>query len=177
MTDPLADSGLLQNRRQFFGRSSTGIGVAALASLLNPGLFGGEKKEGAERIGGLEGIPHFAPKAKRVIYLLQSGAPSQVDLLDYKPTLEKLHMKQLPAEIRDGQRLTGMTAGQRSFPLVKSPWKFRRYGQSGGEVSDLFPQVARRVDDLCIIRSMHGTNVAHGAAVLKLHTGSGCPYF
>ena len=92
--------------------------------------------------GGRGGIPHFAPKGKRVIYLLQSGAPSQVDLLDYKPSLEKLHMTQLPAEIRDGQRLTGMTAGQKSFPLVKSPWKFRRHGKSGTWISALLPPMS-----------------------------------
>ena len=171
MIDPVSEQGLLQNRRQFFSRSSTGIGVAALASMLNPGLFGGEKKEGAGRIGGLEGIPHFAPKAKRVIYLLQSGAPSQVDLLDYKPTLEKLHMKQLPAEIRDGQRLTGMTAGQRSFPLVKSPWKFRRRGESGLWVSDLFPRIASIADEICVLKSMKGLQPLHGQQNLLLHTG------
>ena len=139
--------------------------------MLNPGLFGGEKKEGAGRIGGLEGIPHFAPKAKRVIYLLQSGAPSQVDLLDYKPTLEKLHMKQLPAEIRDGQRLTGMTAGQRSFPLVKSPWKFRRHGKSGTWISDLLPHMSEVVDDICVVRSMYTEAINHDPAVTFFQSG------
>ena len=109
MHELLLESSLIQNRRQFFGQSSTGIGVAALSSLLSSELCAKERSKDDTRFGGLKDIPHFAPKAKRVIYLLQSGAPSQVDLLDYKPSLEKLHMKQLPKEIRDGQRLTGMT--------------------------------------------------------------------
>ena len=171
MRDPILESRLLQNRRQFFGRSSTGIGVAALASLLNPGLLAAGAQGDGARIGGLEGIPHFAPKAKRVIYLLQSGAPSQVDLLDYKPSLEKLHMTQLPAEIRDGQRLTGMTAGQKSFPLVKSPWKFRRHGKSGTWISDLLPHMSEVVDDICVVKSMHTEAINHDPAVTFFQSG------
>ena len=95
MSNPIFESQLLENRRQFFGRASTGIGVAALASLLNRNSSAAPINA-ESRIGGIEGIPHFAPKAKRVIYLLQSGAPSQMDLFDYKPSLEKLHMSELP---------------------------------------------------------------------------------
>ncbi|MEE3054610.1 MAG: DUF1501 domain-containing protein [Planctomycetota bacterium] len=171
MSNELLESGLLENRRQFFGRSSTGIGVAALASLLNRGLPAAGGGADAQRIGGLEDIPHFAPRAKRVIYLLQSGAPSQVDLLDYKPSLEKLHMTQLPAKIRDGQRLTGMTAGQKSFPLVKSPWKFRRHGKSGTWISDLLPKMAGVVDDICVVRSMHTEAINHDPAVTFFQSG------
>ena len=171
MTDPMLDSQLIQNRRQFFGRSGTGIGVAALASLLNRGLLAEDKPGDAARFGGLKDILHFAPKAKRVIYLLQSGAPSQVDLLDYKPSLEKLHMTQLPAKVRDGQRLTGMTAGQKSFPLVKSPWKFRRHGKSGTWISDLLPHMAGVVDDICVVRSMHTEAINHDPGVTFFQSG------
>ncbi|MED5466530.1 MAG: DUF1501 domain-containing protein, partial [Pseudomonadota bacterium] len=171
MHDLLLESQLIQNRRQFFGRSSTGIGVTALASLLNDELFAGEKPGNAARFGGLQGIPHFAPKAKRVIYLLQSGAPSQVDLLDYKPSLEKLHMQQLPGSIRDGQRLTGMTSGQKSFPVVKSPWKFRQHGKSGTWISDLLPHMAGVVDDICVVRSMHTEAINHDPAVTFFQSG------
>ena len=175
MPDPVLESKLLQNRRQFFGRSSTGIGTAALASLLSPELFGGDRNGAPGRSGGLAGIPHFAPKAKRVIYLLQSGAPSQVDLLDYKPSLEKLHMTQLPAKIRDGQRLTGMTSGQKSFPLVKSPWKFRRHGKSGTWISDLLPHMAEVVDELCVVKSMHTEAINHDPAVTFFQSGNQQP--
>ena len=175
MPDPVLESKLLQNRRQFFGRSSTGIGAAALASILSPELFGGDRKGVPGKLGGLAGIPHFAPKAKRVIYLLQSGAPSQVDLLDYKPSLEKLHMTQLPAKIRDGQRLTGMTSGQKSFPLVKSPWKFRRHGKSGTWISDLLPHMAEVVDDICVVKSMHTEAINHDPAVTFFQSGNQQP--
>ncbi|MFP6874282.1 MAG: DUF1501 domain-containing protein [Verrucomicrobiales bacterium] len=171
MNDLLLESRLLQNRRQFFGRSSTGIGVAALSSLLKGELSAKEKASGGTRFGGMKGIPHFAPKAKRVIYLLQSGAPSQIDLLDYKPSLEKLHMKQLPGSIRDGQRLTGMTSGQKSFPVVKSPWKFRQHGKSGTWISDLLPHMAGVVDDICVVRSMHTEAINHDPAVTFFQSG------
>ena len=115
MSNPDSEFRRLETRRHFFGRSSTGIGTAALASLLNSDLPADEtNSEGA--IPGIEGFPNFAPKAKRVIYLLQSGAPSQVDLFDHKPSLEKLHMSELPDSIRSGQRLTGMTARPEDFP-------------------------------------------------------------
>ena len=175
MPDPVLESKLFQNRRQFFGRSSTGIGVAALASLLSPELSSGDRKGAPGKLGGLAGIPHFAPKAKRVIYLLQSGAPSQVDLLDYKPSLEKLHMTQLPAKIRDGQRLTGMTSGQKSFPLVKSPWKFRRHGKSGTWISDLLPHMAEVVDEICVVKSMHTEAINHDPAVTFFQSGNQQP--
>src|SRR5882724_5100086 len=98
----------------------------ALSSLLNPKLFAD-----SSATGGLPDLPHFAPKAKRVIYLHQSGAPSQIDLFDYKPALNKLHGTELPASIRNGQRITGMTSGQASFPVAKSIFKFSQHGQSG----------------------------------------------
>jgi hypothetical protein len=171
MSNPLLDAQLLENRRQFFSRASSGIGVAALASLLNRNSFAGDAANNAARIGGLKGIPHFAPKAKRVIYMLQSGAPSQVDLFDYKPSLEKLHMSELPDSIRSGQRLTGMTAGQKNFPVIKSPWKFRQHGKSGAWISDLLPHMSGVVDDICIVKSMHTEAINHDPAITFFQSG------
>lgn len=171
MLNPITEMQLQINRRQFFGRSSTGIGVAALASLLNRDLFSKETAGDTARVGGLPGIPHFAPKAKRVIYLLQSGAPSQVDLLDHKPSLDKLHMTELPDNIRKGQRLTGMTAGQKKFPVVKSPWKFRQHGESGIWLSDLLPHMGKVADDICVINSMHTEAINHDPAITFFQSG------
>lgn len=162
------NQGLLENRRQFFGRASTGIGVAALATLLNPEPSVMANSPGSH---GLPGIPHFAPRAKRVIYLLQSGAPSQVDLFDYKPTLDKLHLTDLPDSIRQGQRLTGMTSRQKNFPVVKSPWKFQQHGQSGTWVSELLPHMAKVVDDICVIKSMHTEAINHDPAITFFQSG------
>ena len=147
-SNPIEQFHLLTNRRQFFGKASTGIGVAALSSMLQADQPTGQAK-------ALPGLPHFAPKAKRVIYLLQSGAPSQVDLYDYKPSLEKLHLQELPEDIRKGQRLTGMTARQAKFPLVKSPFQFHQHGESGMWLSELLPHLGDVADDLCKITSMH----------------------
>lgn len=171
MDHPLSDLHLLENRRQFFGRTSTGIGVAALASLLNRDLFSKETASNQVRVGGLPGIPHFAPKAKRVIYLLQSGAPSQVDLFDHKPPLDKLHMTDLPDSVRKGQRLTGMTAGQKKFPVIKSPWKFQRHGESGTWVSELLPHMQGVVDDICVVKSMHTEAINHDPAITFFQSG------
>ena len=163
MQQVIEKSHLLTNRRQFFSRTSTGIGVAALASLLNA-------KEPTKSTA-LPGLPHFAPRAKRVIYLLQSGAPSQVDLYDYKPSLEKLHMTELPAEIRNGQRLTGMTAGQTKFPLVKSPFTFQQHGKSGMWLSELLPHLGGVADELCLINSMYTEAINHDPAITFFQSG------
>ncbi|MCR9119336.1 MAG: DUF1501 domain-containing protein, partial [bacterium] len=169
--NPLHQSQRIENRRQFFGRASTGIGVAALASLLNPMVGSAADKTNGKRSGGLEGVPHFAPKAKRVIYLLQSGAPSQVDLFDYKPSLEKLHLTDLPDSVRQGQRLTGMTAGQSKFPVVASPWKFQKHGNSGQWLSELLPNMAKVADDICIVKSMHTEAINHDPAITFFQSG------
>ncbi len=171
MSNPILESQLLENRRQFFGRGSTSIGVVALASLLNRDTNAAEPSGSKQRIGGLPGIPHFAPKAKRVIYLLQSGAPSQMDLFDYKPSLDKLHMTELPASIRKGQRLTGMTAGQKSHTVVKSPWKFQQHGESGTWVSELLPHMSKVADDICVIKSMHTEAINHDPGITFFQTG------
>ncbi|MGH9657629.1 MAG: DUF1501 domain-containing protein, partial [Bryobacteraceae bacterium] len=134
--DPRAENQLLLTRRHFFGRASTGIGAAALATLLN---------------GKVEG----AAKAKRVIYLFQSGAPSQLDLYDYKPRLAERRATELPDSIRRGQRLTGMTATQSTFPVAPSMFKFAQHGDSGAWLSELLPHTARIADRLTFIRSMH----------------------
>ena len=134
---------LLTTRRHFFGAAGLGIGAAALASLLDQ-----PKATAAGASGALPGLPHFAPKAKRVIYLFQSGAPSQMDLFDYKPRLREWHTTELPDSVRHGQRLTGMTSRQTSFPIAASKFKFAQHGQSGAWVSELLPHTARVADRL-----------------------------
>jgi hypothetical protein len=169
MDKELLQHGLNINRRKFLSRMSIGLGSAALGSLLIPGLFEGSAEEEA---GFIPGIPHFAPKAKRVIYLFQNGAPSQLETFDYKPTLNKMIGQDLPESIRQGQRLTGMTSGQKSFPLVGSYYKFNQYGQSGAWVSEVFPHMAKIVDDLCIIRSIHTEAINHDPALTFFQTGA-----
>src|SRR5579862_785006 len=119
---------LLQTRRQFFGRTASGIGIAALASLLDQERIRAD--EPTARPGVLRAL-HHAPKAKRVIYLFMSGGPSHIDLIDYKPALRRHHGEELPASIRMGQRITGMTSGQRSYPCVAPMFRFARLGQAG----------------------------------------------
>jgi hypothetical protein len=161
----------LLTRRHFFGRASVGLGVAALASLLNEQLLA-EPAASEQAAGGLRGLPHFAAKAKRVIYLCQSGAPSQMDLFDYKPKLADMRGTELPASVRMGQRLTGMTAGQASFPIAPSMFKFARHGKSGAWLSELLPYTAEVADDLCFIKSMHTEAINHDPAVTFLQTGA-----
>src|SRR5437870_3714213 len=144
---------LLFTRRHFFSVSSTGIGIAALASLLSQDLRAADEAQSST--GGLPGLPHFAAKAKRVIYLFQSGAPSQMELFDFKPRLSDFRGAELPDSIRMGQRLTGMTATQSTFPVAPSLFKFAQHGNSGAWVSELMPHTAKIVDQLCFIKSMH----------------------
>jgi len=159
----------LVTRRRFLGHAGVSIGAAALAELLQSDLFAEEPVTNAT--GALPGLPHFAPKAKRVIYLFQSGAPSQLDLFDYKPQLAKTHGTDLPDSIRNGQRLTAMTAGQTSFPIAESIFKFAQYGQSGAWLSELMPYTSKVVDDLCFIKSMHTEQINHDPAVTFAQTG------
>src|SRR5689334_1664002 len=123
-------------RRHFFGRAGTGVGVAALSSLLSADAQ-------AAVTGGLPGLPHFAPTAKRIIYLFQSGGPSQMELFDYKPRLAEFAGTEMPDSIRKGQRLTGMSSQQASFPVVPSKFTFAQHGQSGAWVSELMPFTAK----------------------------------
>ena len=154
-------------RRHFLGKVSLGLGSVALGSLLIPDLFS-NKEDTVQTLG----LPHFAPKAKRVIYLFQNGAPSQLESFDYKPLLNKMTGEELPASIRMGQRLTGMTSGQAKFPLVGSHFKFSQHGKSGAWVSEIFPNIANVVDDICIIRSMHTEAINHDPALTFMQTGA-----
>ncbi len=168
--DPRLEYRQMLTRRALLGQAGLGVGSIALTALLNPQAFGD-----ASSTGGLPALPHLAPRAKRVISLVQSGAPSQMDLFDYKPTLTKLHKTELPASIRMGQRLTTMTSGQASFPVADTIFKFKRHGQSGAWVSDLLPHTSKVVDDLCFVKSMHTEAINHDQAITFLQTGAQQP--
>jgi len=157
------------NRRRFLSRLSLGIGSVALGSLLIPNLFSGESDGEADFVPG---IPNFAPKAKRVIYLFQDGAPSQLESFDYKPKLREMMGMELPASVRGNQILTGMTAQQKSFPLVGSFYDFKQYGESRAWVSDLFPHIGKIADDICIIKSMNTEAINHDPALTFFQTGA-----
>ncbi len=148
------------NRRHFLQGAGAGLGALALGSLAAQDGHA----TAASRNTSL-GKPHFEPKAKRVIYLFQSGAPSQFETFDYKPKLRDLRGQELPASVRMGQRLTAMTSGQSSFPMAPSIFGFQKYGQQGAWVSDLMPHTAKMVDDLCIVRSMYTEAINHDPAV------------
>jgi hypothetical protein len=152
-------------RRHFFGRTATGIGIAALATLLDRDLKGATT-------GALPGFPNFAPKAKRIIYLFQSGGPSQLETFDYKPQLVERQGTDLPESIRMGQRLTGMSSQQANFPVVPSKFKFAQQGKSGTWVSELLPHTAKIVDDLTIVKSVHTEAINHDPAVTMMQTGA-----
>jgi hypothetical protein len=161
---------LALTRRHFFGLASTGIGTAALASLMEPEAFGAPAGD-ASANGGLPGLPHFAPKAKRVIFLHQSGGPSQVDLFDYKPVLKKYQGAELPSSIRMGQRITGMTSGQSSLPVASSIFGFKQYGNSGAWLSELIPHHGKIVDDIAIIKTVNTDAINHDPAITFIQTG------
>lgn len=164
--NPLLEHRLLLNRRHFFSRTGLGLGTLGLASLLDERLFAAEAR------GGLPGVPHFAARAKRVIYLFQSGAPSQMDLFDYKPKLDGLRATELPDSIRKGQRLTGMTATQEKFPVAPTKFRFAQHGRGGTWLSELLPHTARVADELCVVRSMFTEAINHDPAVTFLQTGA-----
>ena len=166
--NPFFENRLNINRRHFLGKLSLGIGSAALGSLLIPDLF----SSGGEDLLIPGGLPHFAPKAKRIIYLHQNGAPSQLESFDYKPLLTKMAGQDLPESIRNGQRLTGMTSGQTKFPLVGSYFKFQQYGKNGTWVSELFPHMAGIIDEFCIIKTMNTEAINHDPALTFMQTGA-----
>ncbi len=168
MEKTILEHGLNLNRRKFLSRLSLGLGSAALGSLLVPDLF---SSTGADD-EVIAGLPDFAPKAKRIIYLFQNGAPSQLESFDYKPELRRMTGEELPESVRMGQRLTGMTANQTAFPMVGSFCDFKRYGSSGAWISDLFPYTARIVDDICIVRSMYTEAINHDPALTFFQTGA-----
>ncbi len=160
------------NRRTFIRRTG-GLGLAALAT-----IFADEgwakavlSADQQKRFGGLDGIPHFAPKANRVIYLFQSGAPSQLDLFDYKPELEKRRAEDLPASVRMGQRLTGMTSGQKTFPVAPSIFKYAQHGEGRIWFSEILPHMASIADEICMIKSMYTEAINHDPAVTFFQTG------
>lgn len=169
MQKELLEFGLNVNRRKFLSRLSLGIGSVALGSLLVPELLSGKNDE---LDASPAGLPHFAPKAKRIIYLFQNGAPSQLESFDYKPLLRKMMGQELPASVRMGQRLTGMTSNQDSFPLVGSFYDFHQYGESGAWISALFPHTAKLVNEICIIRSMYTEAINHDPALTFFQTGA-----
>ena len=160
-------------RRDFLTKTSLGLGALTLSSLIDPvhalaGRHSRTNLPGADILGRT----HFPPKAKRVIYLFQSGAPSQLDLFDYKPLLNKMNGQELPDSVRGEQRVTGMTAGQSSFPLAGSLFSFKQHGNSGAWVSDLMPYTARIADELCFVKSMYTEAINHDPAVTFMQTGS-----
>ncbi|MBL8188912.1 MAG: DUF1501 domain-containing protein, partial [Acidobacteria bacterium] len=165
--NPLNELQLNLTRRSFFSRFGLGVGTAALASLLGES---GLAQTGEQKTG-LPGVPHFAPKAKRVIFLFQAGGPSQLELFDAKPNLEKFRAQNLPDSIRMGQRLTGMTAHQSSFPTAPSLYKFAQHGKSGATLSELLPHTAKIADEISFIKSMHTEQINHDPAQTFALTG------
>lgn len=168
--DPIVEQLQIHSRRQFLLRSGLGFGGAALSSLMNPALMG------SGHAGVVpEGVQHFAPKAKRIIYMFMAGGPSHIDTFDYHPGIRALHGTELPESVRQGQRLTGMTSGQKSFPCVAPMFDFYRCGERGTWVSELLPHTQSIVDDITIIRSMHTEAVNHDPAITFINTGSQQP--
>ena len=162
--NPQLERGLLATRRQFFGRTAAGIGPAALSFLLRGEGYGATA-------GGLPDLPHFAPRAKRVIYMFHSGAPSQIDLFDHKPLLRKYHGQDLPDSVRKGQRITGMTSGQDRLPVAASLFKFQPHGQSGTELSELLPHTAKVVDDITLVKTVQTDAINHDPAITFIQSG------
>jgi hypothetical protein len=167
---PSDEAVLNETRRQFFAHGARGLGVAALASIVGKEMLGATAPD-PKAVGGQAGLPHFAPKAKRAIYLHMLGAPPQIELFDYKPGMSTWFDKDLPDSIRKGQRLTTMTSGQTRFPIAPSVFKFQQHGQNGAWVSELLPHTAKMVDDIAILRSLHTEAINHEPAITFLQTG------
>ncbi len=168
--DPIHEHLQTMTRRHFFGRVGLGLGTAALASLLPA-----RAAEAKKAVGGLPDLPHFAPKAKRAIYLFTNGGPSQMDLFDYKPKMDELFDKDLPSSVRMGQRLTTMTSGQARFPIAPSKYKFQQHGKAGTWVSELLPWTAKVVDELAVIKTVWTEAINHDPAVTYICTGQQMP--
>jgi len=166
--NPILEANQLLNRRLLLQGATGSLGVAALSSLLAGDAAG-------ETLQLNPGAPHFAARAKRVVYLFQSGGPSHLELLDYKPQLKKLHGSELPDSIRRGQRLTGMTSGQKSFPVIAPKFGFRRCGEAGTWLGELLPHTSGVMDEICVIRSMHTEAINHDPAITLIQTGSQQP--
>ena len=162
----------METRRQFFGRASKGLGAAALASLMSTPTNAGA---GENAIGGALGNGHFPPKAKRVIWLFMAGAPSHLDTYDYKPTMQDWFDKDLPESVRQGQRLTTMTAAQSRFPIAPSMFRFDQHGASGKHVCELLPKIGSMADDLAFIHTVWTEAINHDPAITFIQTGSQIP--
>ncbi|MDC0276475.1 DUF1501 domain-containing protein [Verrucomicrobiales bacterium] len=169
---PVFDNKMLDTRRNFFGKTATGIGGAALSTLLDRDLIGAEEKDGdIPKPNGMMKEYHTPPKAKRVIYMFQSGAPSQQDLFDHKPKLQEHFGEDMRDHFEMTQRLTGMTANQKAFPLAGTKYKFEKHGEAGIEISELLPNISRIADEMCLIRSMHTEAINHDPAITFFQTG------
>ena len=170
--DPIQRYLQTMTRRHFFRHGGLGLGSAALASLMGTGATRGAEKEAH---GGLPDLPHFAPKAKRAIYLFMAGAPCQMDLFDYKPKMGEFFDKDLPDTVRMGQRLTTMTSKQKRFPIAPSKYKFQQYGKHGAWISELLPYTAKMVDDIAIVKSLYTEAINHDPAITYICTGHQLP--
>jgi len=169
--DPIREYALTMTRRHFFASSGVSLGALVLASLMPEKVLA----QDASQTGGLPGLPHFKPRAKRAIFLFMNGGPAQMDLWDYKPKMREWFDKDLPPSVRGNQRLTTMTSGQARFPIAPSKFNFERHGKSGIWVSELLPYTAKVVDELCIIKSMYTEAINHDPAVTYICTGSQIP--
>ncbi|MEM6641652.1 MAG: DUF1501 domain-containing protein, partial [Bacteroidota bacterium] len=160
------------DRRQFLTKTSLGLGAMALGSLMGVDkVLGSSKPSFTQPDIGLPGLPHFAPKAKRIVYLFQSGGPSQFETFDYKPKLKDMFGQEVPKSVIGGQRLTGMSELQTSLPIAPSVYDFKQYGESRAWVSDLLPYTSEVVDDICFIKSMYTEQINHDPAITFLQTG------
>ena len=169
--DPIVEQLQTLSRRRFLQNTAMGFGASALGTLLNPGLIGSANAAGVK-----ESIAQtIAPKAKRIIYLFMAGGPSHMDSFDYHPEIRKLHKQELPDSVRQGQRITGMTSGQKNFPVVAPMFEFNRHGKHGTWVSEVFPHVASIVDDITIIKSVNTEAVNHDPAITYINTGQQAP--
>ena len=164
-----------QTRRQMIGLGARGLGALGAAHLLNPSLLNAAASEASDKFAGTLPGPHFKPTAKRVIYLFLSGGPSHIDLYDYHPEMRDFHGKELPDSIRNGQRITGMTSGQSSFPCVAPMFDFTKHGQNGSWFSDAIPNIASIADDITLVKSVHTEAINHDPAITAINTGSQQP--
>ena len=172
--NPIDEYVSFETRRQFLGKAAKGLGIAALASIVGPGLNGGARQTPGFGPGAL-GMTHFPGKAKRGIYLFMSGAPSQLDMYDYKPEMQSMFDKDLPDSVRRGQRLTTMTSGQARFPIAPSIFNFERVGNSGAWISELLPYTKKIVDDIAIVKSIWTDAINHDPAITYIQTGNQIP--
>ena len=172
--NPIDEYVSFETRRQFLGKAAKGLGIAALASIAGPGLRGSASRSPGFGPGAL-GMTHFPAKAKRGIYLFMSGAPSQLDMYDYKPEMQSMFDKDLPDSVRRGQRLTTMTSGQARFPIAPSIFDFEQVGKSGAWISELLPYTKKIVDDIAIVKSMWTEAINHDPAITYIQTGNQIP--